>query len=159
MSYHIAVDHRSAPQIPSLFKTRIKKHVSHLVRYKCCSLLPQVRKYRIRSMETTLLARTLQGNKSGDGSAKSSRSRPQVTLEVAPMRTCSSSIAWRGSWVTFQHSQESELGWTRSTQGNGRGLPSVSYTMTILGIIKVTVHWQKVGYSGVLHNLHFTDGH
>lgn len=51
--------------------------------------------------------------------------------------------------------KESELGERAVLQA--MGVPPILYIMTILGIIKATVHWQKVGYSRVLHNLGFID--
>lgn len=54
--------------------------------------------------------------------------------------------------------EQSGPGRPSSSPGDA-GLPSILDIMTRPDVIEATVHWQKVGQSGVLHDLRFRDDH
>lgn len=49
--------------------------------------------------------------------------------------------------------------WAARAVSRQRGVLSTLYVRTIPGIIRAIVHWQEVGYGGVLHNSCFIDDH
>lgn len=65
------------------------------------------------------------------------------------------------SWLLAQNQRNQSRGEGAVLQAMGRvgGVAFNVTNYTVLGITKVTVHQNKVGYSGVLHNLCFIDDH
>lgn len=153
MSYHITVDHRSAPQIPALLKQKLKSTLAIWSGINVGSLFPQGRKLGTESVATAFCwSRVGEWQSRVLRHARSPRRLLGVRQLLSPLLWCRLALS--------TEPEKSERGWGCSTPGNvGEGLPSMLQIMIVLGITKVTVHQNKVGYSGVLHNLCFIDDH
>lgn len=144
MDYHITVDHRSAPQIPALLKQKLKSPLANWSCINIDSLLPQGRKFsrwRLPFAEAG----------GGNGGALSPAAPPCAELLFPLFR----------HGLTFSTvTKKSELGWTCSTPGTGRGVGGCLQFYKLwqyLVLSKPLFKWQRVGYGGVFYNLCFTD--
>lgn len=155
MSYHITVDHRSAPQIPTLLKQKLKSTLAIWSGINVGSLLPQGRKLGTESVATAFC-----WSRVGEWQSHVLR-HARSPRQLLGVRQLLSLLLWCQLALSTEP-EKSEQGWGCSTPGNGAGGGGCLHNVTnytVLGITKVTVHQNKVGYSGVLHNLCFIDDH
>lgn len=110
MSYHITVDHRSAPQIPALLKQKWKSILAIWSGINVGSLLPQVEKSEYSQWWLPFAEAG-----GGDGSTTSSTVHA-ISRWLPHERQLLPPLLWLR--LTAAVTEKSELGWTRGTPGN-----------------------------------------
>lgn len=114
MSYHITVDHRSAPQIPTLLKQKLKSTLAIWSGINVGSLLPQGRKLGTESVATAFC-----WSRVGEWQSHVLR-HARSPRQLLGVRQLLSLLLWCQLALSTEP-EKSEQGWGCSTPGNGAG--------------------------------------